>query len=344
MTISEGENTLGTLVLQDANGNFSGELTTAPSEDGVNLTATIATNEGSTVISSIESIPDLIKQCAHTYKGTFRYKTDDIVALTDDKAYIEIIMSPLQHKVDVTIDDENQNFIMSNDGKVWIAIDGGAKFVTNFTDEVVSSAGKILTINRKGFVDLGISDGILWADENVSGGEGTNIDGNWYYTFEQAQAFGADNLPTSGRDITDNKSYPYTDFYNLLNQCCWDFVVDEDDNFLGYNVYKAKVDDDKGKKSDRTIITMAHYLSGLYFKGGKYDASQEPHIFLPANGFIRDENLLGLGEKGIYWSGTACSDGYKGFSLYLGEDNDIFSPYYEENKQYKVPVRLVMRK
>ncbi len=86
LTISEGETKLGTLTLQDTDGNFNGELTTAPSNEGAELTATIILNEGSEISSSTETKSDLIKKCAHKYTGTFKYKTDTKVMLTDNKA------------------------------------------------------------------------------------------------------------------------------------------------------------------------------------------------------------------------------------------------------------------
>lgn len=95
ITIKNGDISLGTLTLQDTDGNFSGELTTAPSNEGAELTAAIILNEGSEISSSTETKSDLIKNCAHKYTGTFKYKTDTKVMLTDNKAYIEIIMSPL---------------------------------------------------------------------------------------------------------------------------------------------------------------------------------------------------------------------------------------------------------
>ena len=59
LVVCEGEKELGTLKYQESDGNFSGELTTAPSADGVELTATITTTGDAT--SSTVSIANLIK-------------------------------------------------------------------------------------------------------------------------------------------------------------------------------------------------------------------------------------------------------------------------------------------
>ena len=95
MSISEGETELGTLTLQDTEGNFSGILDKEPSADGVELTATVAYNSSSTVVNSTESVQKLMETCAHTYKGTFNYQTSggNSVTLTDDRAYIEFTLS-----------------------------------------------------------------------------------------------------------------------------------------------------------------------------------------------------------------------------------------------------------
>ena len=60
-------------------------------------------------------------------------------------AYIEILMSPLQHNIDVTIDGKIQNYQMSDEGKVCITVADGSSFSTNFTDIVVAKSGEIIT-------------------------------------------------------------------------------------------------------------------------------------------------------------------------------------------------------
>ena len=321
MSISEGETELGTLTLQDTDGNFSGELTTAPSADGVTLTATILTTGDAT--SSTVSIADLIKNCAHKYTGTFKYKTDTKVMLTDDKAYIEIIMSPLQHNIDVTIGGEKKNYAMSNDGKVWIAVDGGTKFTMNFTNEKTTAAGKITTIKREGLVDLGLSDGTLWADANVTGensdNEGTYKDGyGWYYTFDQAQKLGV-TLPTGGTDEN-------TDFKNLYNECYWVW----DGTNKGYNVFKSK---DKEKDKQKIKGTGSET---------SYSADTDPHIFLPAAGWCDGgDGLLTAGSYGYYWSSTE-SDADNGYRLYFYSSKVRLNTRCGRDSEF--PVRLVRHK
>ena len=168
-----------TLKLSSVDGDgvatFDGEWTDGEPGKGTDITATITIaatgGDKSSFTEGTEKLEDLMKKCGHTYTGSFKYKTDNSVTLKDDKAYIEIIMSSLQHDIDLTIDGEAKNYPMNN-GKVWIVVDDKTTFTTNFTTKKECVAGRITTINRKGFVDLGIKQdgkftGILWADHNI---------------------------------------------------------------------------------------------------------------------------------------------------------------------------------
>lgn len=286
MTISNGTTPIGTLTLKNVSGTFDGELSPEPA-DGTELTATITYNEGSVTTSSTISIIDLMENCAHTYTGTFIYKTDDNVMLTDDKAYFEIFMSPLQHNIDLTIGDEKQNFIMSDEGKVWIAVAGGTKVSTNFTYKK-PNAGTITTIKREGLVDLGIKD-ILWADKNV--GASTYDGVGEYYTFDAATSTESPiissplELPTSG-------SATYYDFSILKGSCTWIWTT-------GYNGG-----------------TRAGYI---VFKKNGSDISKDPHIFLPVAGYLSWGSPSESG-KGFYWSRSSTNSEHA-YSLSFDEDN-----------------------
>ena len=182
----------------------------------------------------------------------------------------------------ITIGSGKQNFTMSDDGKVWIAVDGGTKFTMNFTDEKSTTAGKITTIKREGLVDLGLSDGTLWADKNVGA---TTYDGvGGYYTFDNAQTAVSGNLsvPKGGTaSAADN------DFAKLKNGCTWTWTNGYNDGSqTGYIVYK---------------------------QGGS-DMSKDAHIFLPAAGYRDGGDVSDLGYDGYYWSSTEYDSDY-GFSL-----------------------------
>lgn len=313
MTISNGTTPIGTLTLKDADGTFEGTLSPEPA-DGTELTATIVTNEGSTIATSTVSIIDLMERCAHTYTGEFTYGTDDNVMLTDDKAYIEIIMSPLQHDIDLKFNDDDtpQNFPMEN-GSVWIAVDNNTTFTTNFTGKKNCTAGKITTIKRTGLVDLGISDGTLWADANTTGGSGTNTSEGWYYTFDKANGLNGETSPVSGHLTvpTGGDSYAHGDFQNLFEECYWVW----DDTKKGYNVFKSK--DASDKKTE-------------YGSSETYDASSDTHIFLPAAGIISNGSPNKVGESGFYWSSNKTYQGSP-YGLTFNNLNEVrptTQPYY----------------
>ena len=336
MTISNGTTPLGTLTLTNVDGTFEGTLDPEPT-DGTELTATIKYNESSTTTTSTTSITDLMENCAHTYSGEFKYKTDKTVMLTDNNAYIEIIMSPLQKNIDLTINSTPQNFAMSN-GKVWIAVADGTTFTTNFTAEKTCTAGKITTINRAGFVDLGIPGGILWADKNLGA---TNVydygdyyawgevdpktDGYSWSTYKYAN--GAYNkltkyCPTDKTNYWDGDGSPdgittleasddaatdanskwkmpeSSDFAALKSNCYWVWVTDYNSSVKGYVVYKKKSGDSPS-----------------------YSVADDTHIFLPAAGFHLGTSLSSDGSNGHYWSSSLRADGpHYGLALYFISD------------------------
>ena len=318
MTISDGSTTFGTLTLTNVDGTFEGTLDPEPA-DGTELTATIKYKESSTTTTSITSITDLMESCAHTYTGTFKYKETDKVMLTDNNAYIEIIMSPLQKDIDLTIGGTPQNFAMK-DGKVWIAVADGTTFTTNFTAEKTCTAGRITTINRSGFVDLGIPSGILWADKNLGA---TNVYdyGNYYawgevetkddYSWDSYKYANGDEhqltkyCPTDKNDDWDGVGTPdgittlessddaatatnskwkmpeSSDFAALNTNCNWIWVDNYNGSSVaGYVVYKKKSGDSPS-----------------------YSVAEATHIFFPAAGY-RDPALNYGGSGGYYWSSS----------------------------------------
>lgn len=154
------------LTLINVDGTFSGTLKPEP-EAGTELLATICTGGGYNASSTI-SLTDLMDNCQHKYEGTFTYGSGSNVMLTDQNAYFEIRMSSLQHKLNAKMYDEAISFDVNYDGKVWIVVEAGCSFETNFYSKFAADvkAGEIYTIDRSGLVDLGIPN-ILWADHNV---------------------------------------------------------------------------------------------------------------------------------------------------------------------------------
>ena len=333
-----------TLKKVDAEGvaTFEGEWGETPEpEEGTDMYAYCHYNEKSTVTTSTTSLPDLMKSCAHTYTGEFKYKKTDKVMLTDNNAYIEIIMSPLQKDIDLTIGDTPQNFAME-DGKVWIAVADGTTFTTNFTAKKTCEAGKITTINRAGFVDVGIP-GILWADRNLGA---TNVYdyGNYYAWGEVAikDDYSWATYKRHGNGIDQDVSKKYnqsdgkttlepaddaatvtnpkwnmptqSDFAALESNCYWVWVTDYNSK-SGYIVYKTKNDAHKGG------VKYADGVEGSVDYASSYSVADATHIFLPAAGFRYGTDLYGAGFIGNYWSSslsTSSPGGGRGLDFYSG--------------------------
>lgn len=162
-----GKNVTGALVLQDADGNFAGKLKTpANVADTLDLVGVfeIPASGSDTDDRSTVSLDDLKKKCGHKYTVSFKYKNDAPASPTDDKAYFHFIMSPCQHWMYIN----SQQYNMNDNGEVWIAVGENTPVVTSFYKMPYNQVehGKEYTIDRSGFVDLGIAN-TLWADKNV---------------------------------------------------------------------------------------------------------------------------------------------------------------------------------
>ena len=301
------------------------------SEPGIALVGEFAVSGTALPTSNDVSLATLMTSCAHTYKtkdGEFTSKSSSVM-LYDQNVYLAVQMSPLQHTLDVKINDAAlSNCTLSNDGQVWIALEGGKSVSFNFLEKAAKdvAAGHIYTINRERCVDLGIKyddkyTGDLWADRNIGA---TNVYeyGN-YYTFNQTNGLEGETspvtlpwvVPTGGESTTYNPKYPDTDFKNLYNSCTWTWTS----NYSG-----------RGK---------AGYI--VYKRGGS-DISKDPHIFLPAAGYCNEGGgPSDVGNNGHYWSSTVYVGSF-GFKLYFKSGN--VSPEYRGNRVYECPVRAVRRK
>jgi hypothetical protein len=300
------------------------------SEPGIALVGEFAVSGTALPTSNDVSLATLMTSCAHTYKtkdGEFTSKSSSVM-LYDQNVYLAVQMSPLQHTLDVKINDAAlSNCTLSNDGQVWIALEGGKSVDFNFLSKSASevAAGHIYTINRERCVDLGIKyngeyTGDLWADRNI-GAENVYDYGN-YYTFEQTNGIGSGSpvtspwvVPTGGSSTDFNVKYPNTDFNNLYNSCTWTWTPNySESGNAGY----------------------------IVFKRGESDISKHPHIFLPAAGYCLDgTGLKEDGEDGYYWSSSVSED-VNGFMLAFNKD--LVVPEGEDGRHREFSVRAVRRK
>lgn len=306
----------GNLTLKNVNGTFKGELWPEP-EEGTEILVELYAGDGYDE-SSTESLTDLMEKCQHKYEGKFTYGSGNEVKLTDQNAYFEIFMSPLQHKLSAKMYNEEKTFdVNTENGKVWIVVEKGFSFETNFYSKKSPEAGTIYTIDRSGYVDLGLPNGTLWADKNV--GATTYDDADDYYTFEEAQKLKDITLPTSGEN---------SDFELLKTQCTW---VYQDG---GFYVFKSQKDGDKGQSSTSF---------------GSYSTDYHPYIFLPCAGEVRNgETSITLkGSYGFYWSGSAKDD-YNAYCLAINYSDMMeyitISSNLNNDKLDKFTIRSVLQK
>ena len=292
-------------------GTFSGNITTEPTI-GENVGARITKTGGFGSDYSTESLTDLMEKCTHRFEGSFKYGSDNTVTLIDQNAYFEIFMSPLQHELSVKIDNSAESYPLNDEGKIWIRVSAGIHFETNFYSKTSPEAGTIYSIDRSGYVDLGLSNSALWADKNVGA---TTYDGAGdYYNYNDGELSSL-SLPT-GNGAND------ADFTILKNECTWKFVFDENDNSIikGFNVFKKNAS----------------------------NPDYDPHIFLPAAGCKNSTDVLNYaGEVGFYWSGSlGMFDRYalKVDNSWGNRDEDmcIDDDYYSYTNKYTV--RTVLHK
>ena len=265
LTISEGETKLGTLTLQDTDGNFNGELTTAPSNEGAELTATIILNEGSEISSSTETKSDLIKKCAHNYTGTFKYKTDEQVTLTDDRAYIAFTLAEGQKKVSV---NGQWYDVDQTSHKAYVAVEGNTEVTTRIKGKETLTAGKIYTIECTEVVDLGPTFSVLWKTTNETGGTVSS-------SYSQSDA--------------ETSVYKDEKYYNWANACAFGRINESDEyekallthlfrlptkaelEALGSDTWKTK-NSVNGREFSTNYGSVFFPAAGLY--GGNYAGSR----------------------------------------------------------------------
>lgn len=300
-----GKNVSGSLYLQDIDGNFVGKLklpvNIADTLDLVGVFEIPAASGDSSDCSTI-SLDDLKRKCGHVYTVNFKYKADTIT-MTDSKAYFHFKMSPCQHWMYIN----SQKYNVSKNGEVWIAVGEKTPVVTTFYKMQYNQVerGKEYTIDRSGFVDLGIAN-ILWADKNV--GAYSYEDYGSYYEWKEGvySVTAPEEVPTGGENSDLNN-----DFRILRNAT--DHVWDR------YNGVK-----------------------GTYFYiKGHTDWEKDPFVFLPAAGSKQGESVYKTDEVGEYWSSTAfTADEYYRFYF---DKNRVTTDGRLADKMGKLPVRPIMR-
>ena len=314
---SKTHSTTMTLQSIDASGNgiFNGNWgkNGAPAE-GTELNATIAYNNGSNIMVSTSSVVNLMENCPHQYRGTFRYITDNCVSLDDNMAYLEFTLSAEQKQVFV---NDNWYDVNQETHKTWVAVDASNPVKTRIKGSKTLIPGYIYPLTCTDYVDLGQTvDGkvILWKTENetteIDGGTHSfEYEGNDYaiYRYRVYETFGTSVNVTTDRLPSGNE-------YDAL-----------DDLFLYY----------KNTPGER----------GAWF-GNSYGS-----LFLPACGRGREEVEIGVGSTyigdydqgtmGFYWmihDGTNWNDDGDPTGAYIDftiEENNTSKAAKKALKRYQ---------
>ena len=270
MTVT-GENVSGTLTLKNIDGVFSGTLQ-APvgASDSLLLTGVVEVPAADVDASwSNVSLDSLVQKCGHRYTAKFYYKNTEPARLVDSKAYFEFIMSPCQRGLQVN----NDRYYMSADGRLWLALEAPAAVLTNFYRIASNNVkgGNLYTIDRDGFVDLGLRN-VLWSDKNV-GAENIWDSGDYYYWDEAMTCISAPlELPRSGESSVDGNDCE--DLWRLY------YYWDE------YNGHQ-----------------------GMKYVATGWEHDREPFVFFPAAGGKVAGGINYFNEYGLYWSCNDFSEG-----------------------------------
>ena len=160
------------------------------------------------------------------------------------------------------------------------------------------------TMDNKNTIILPGLPHLEWMTENLSGHGGTEVDGRWYYTYDEAveavkQLGDVWRLPTRGE---------------MLDLC---------------DLGSTWTDEGPG------------CLPGRWF-GGKHDTHHADSLFLEATGFRDTPSgaLTNVGSRGYAWASTPYASGnYNGGRLRFAAD--MVNPLIDDRRSCGFPVRCV---
>ena len=310
MTVTGG-GVSGSLDLVKESGNyyFTGNLTAKDATVAANLRANKIELTGiygtalskPTALSGVylnesQSFANFVASVAQhpQLKGTFHF-SDENITLVDQQIYLHIIMSPCQHKI--TINGTELGLPKDGDGWVVLPATSEGDIDLNFLKIKASDLepGKIYTIDRRGWVDLGLSDGTLWADKNYGANEIYNF-GTTHTIFDAYLRLSNVTLPTGYfSDLSDGNG---TDLKRLQDECHMETGAISynsglfDKSVIGFKVFK--------KKDDASAT---------------YDSETDPYIFFPF-----DEDMT------IYWN--ACDIDVTPAFEQECSDQETYETYY----------------
>lgn len=115
----------------------------------------------------------------------------------------------------------------------------------------------------------------------------------------------------------------------LVDECYWVFTADyRGSGECGWIVFKAKADDDRGRKKyrqredpERSRGTR-HHGAGASPRDEMYVEANDVHIFLPSVGIYSGTSMRNAGAEGYYWSS----------SLFENHSGDAWFLYFNPSK------------
>lgn len=220
--------------------------------------------------------------------------------------------------------------VYDNDGNVVFEMESSRPAYIEF-----ETPEKIDTVKYNGtigdYVDLGLPSGTLWADHNIGASRpeecgdyyawaeietkdlydwstyfDSNEKGSVFYKYKSSS--GIKNIDILEEDDVAFRTWgsewimpTYSHMVELTKQCYWELTESyRESGVIGYIVYKAKRDEDRGVFAKRGETP----LDG-------YNVDEDVHIFIPFTGRNRGSEVKNVGVEGFYWSSTLNS----GFSL-----------------------------
>lgn len=171
---------------------------------GIELTGTFGTplTEAAT---STTSLLDLMQNCAHQYKATFKSNTTEPIVIYDQNAYFHFSLASTQTQFVLEIGGMSTTFSsLSADKEIWVAVAGGTTVKGNLVSVsgMEPVASKIYNVNRTDVVDLGPSFSVLWCTTNL--GASTPGDYGKYYAYGEPKGYNSDENHKFETTVSDD--------------------------------------------------------------------------------------------------------------------------------------------
>ena len=194
-------------------------------------------------------------------------------------------------------------------------------------------------INNKGFVDLGLPSGTLWATCNLGAEKETDF-GMFFQWGDMKGYKGVDEHQFSWSDYKFGKHDSITKYNDLDNK----LVLDNEDDpvFVTINgKFKMPTKEQLQELIDHTDQEWTNIdgVNGMKFINKEDDTK---YIFIPAAGYCSNGSHYDVGYWGYAWS-VSCEESYAGDTWYMGFNaGDVYIDH--DNRCLGFSVRGVLNK